>query len=113
MDEQPQPDVVDADMTVELETLDTEATRRTRISTKRPDPVVPNEEGPKKLRIWSKHSRPLWMTTETLSDQPEKRGEPRYIRDDARVRRQLEDVHRVDCRGVGSARIRPRDGVVK
>ena len=47
MDEQPQPDVVDADMTVDTETLDNDATRRTRISTKRPDPVVANEGCPR------------------------------------------------------------------
>ena len=61
-------------MTVDTEKPDTDATRRTRISTKRPDPVVPNEVVPKKLRIWSKQSRPLRMTMETVSDQPEKRA---------------------------------------
>ena len=45
VDEQPQTDVVDADMTVDTETPDTDATRRTRISTKRPDPAVPNGRG--------------------------------------------------------------------
>ena len=102
VDEQPQPDVVDTGMTVDLEKPDTDATRRMRISTNRPDPGVPNEEVPQKLRIWSKHSRPLWMTTETVSEQPEKRARipethtefnPRGIRDDARVRRQLGDTH--------------------
>ena len=40
--------------------------------TKRPDPVVPKEGVPKKMRIWSKHSRPL--TPAVVSEQPEKRA---------------------------------------
>ena len=46
--------------------------RRTRILTKNSDPAVPNEEVPKKMRIWSKHSRPL--TPAVVSEQPEKRA---------------------------------------
>ena len=48
--------------------------RRTRISTKRPDPGKPEEEVPKRLRIVTKQSRPLWMATDTVSEQPEKRA---------------------------------------
>ena len=68
---QPQPDVVNFDFAAGTETPDAEATRRTHISTKRSDPAVPNEEVPKKLRIWSKHSRPL--TAAIVSEQPEER----------------------------------------
>ena len=69
MDEQPQPqpDVVDSDMAAGTETPDAEATRRTRILTKRSDPAVQNEMEPKKMRIWSKHSRPL--TPAVVSEQ--------------------------------------------
>ena len=38
VDEQPQPDVADTDMTLDPEKPDTDATRRMRISTKRPGP---------------------------------------------------------------------------
>ena len=61
-------------MTVDSEKLDSDATTRMRISTKKPDPGALNEGVPKKSRIWTKHSRPLWMTTETVSEQPEKRA---------------------------------------
>ena len=56
----------------ELPQPNTETTRRTRIMTKRSDLVVPREGVLNKLRIWSKHSRPL--TPATVSDQPEKRA---------------------------------------
>ena len=69
---QPQPDVGDSDVAAGTETPDAEATRRTRILSKRSDPAVPNEGVPKKMRIWSKHSRPL--TPAVVSDQPEKRA---------------------------------------
>ena len=49
-------DVGDSDMAAGTETPDAEATRRTRILTMRSDPAVPNEEGPKKMRIWSEQS---------------------------------------------------------
>ena len=45
---QPQSDVEDFDMAAGTETPDAEATRRTRILTKRSDPAVPNEEVAKK-----------------------------------------------------------------
>ena len=74
MDEQPQPlpDVGDSEMAAGTETPDAEATRRTCILTKRLDPAVPNERVLKKMRIWSKHSRPL--TPAVVSEQPEKRA---------------------------------------
>ena len=40
--------------------------------TKNSDPAVPNEEVPKRMRFWSKHSRPL--TPAVVSEQPEKRA---------------------------------------
>ena len=40
--------------------------------TKRSEPAVPTEGVPKKMRIWSKHSRPL--TPAVVSEQPEKRA---------------------------------------
>ena len=88
MDEQPQPqpDVGDSDMAAGTETSDAEATRRTRIVTKRSDPAVPTEEVPKKMRIWSKHSRPL--TPAVVSEQPEKR---------ARIPETPASVNRSDC----------------
>ena len=67
-----QPDVGDSDMAASTETLDAEATRRTRILTKGSDPAVSSEGVPKKMRIWSKHSRPL--TPADVSEQPEKRA---------------------------------------
>ena len=74
VDEQtrPQPDVVDSDMAAGTETPDAETTRRTRIVTKRSDPAVPTDAVPKKMRIWSKYSRPL--TPAVVSEQPEKRA---------------------------------------
>ena len=69
---QPQPDVGDSDVAAGKETPDAEATRRTRIVTKRSDPAVLTEGVPKKMRIWSKHSRPL--TPAVMSEQPEKRA---------------------------------------
>ena len=50
---------------------DSDATRRTRIST---NPGELKEEVPKRLRIVTKQSRPLWMATDTVSEQPEKRA---------------------------------------
>ena len=41
---------------------------------KRSDPGELKEEVPKRLRIVTKHSRPLWMATDTVSEQPEKRA---------------------------------------
>ena len=71
MDEQPQPqpDMGDSEMAGMPEA---EAIRRTRIVAKRSDPAVPTESVPKKMRIWSKHSRPLTMAV--VSEQPEKRA---------------------------------------
>ena len=71
MDErpQPQPDVGDSEMAV---TPDAEAIRRTRIVAKRSDPAVPADGVPKRMRIWSKHSRLLTPTV--VSEQPEKRA---------------------------------------
>ena len=46
-------------MAAGTEKPDAETTRRTRIVTKRSDPAMPTEGVPKKMRIWSKHSRPL------------------------------------------------------
>ena len=59
-------------MAAGTETPDAEATRRTRILTKGSDPAVSSEGVPKKMRIWSKHSRPL--TPAVVSEQPEKRA---------------------------------------
>ena len=67
VEEQPQPDVDATDVAAVTEAPDAKATRRTQIMTKRPDPAVL-----KKLRIWSKHSRPLMPVT--VSDQPKKRA---------------------------------------
>ena len=69
---QPQPDVEDSDMAASAETPDAEAIRRTRIVAKRSDPALPTEGVPKRMRIWSKHSRP-W-TPAVVSEQPEKRA---------------------------------------
>ena len=69
---QPQPDVGDSDMAAGTETPDAETTRRTCIVTKRSDPAVPTEEVLKRMRIWSKHSRPL--TPAVVSEQLEKRA---------------------------------------
>ena len=63
-----------AEPTIDSEMPDSDATRRTRISTKRPDPGKLKEEVPKRLRIVTKQSRPLWMATDTVSEQPEKRA---------------------------------------
>ena len=63
-----------AEPTIDSEMPDGDATRRTRISTKRPDPGELKEEVPKRLRIVAKQSRPLWMATGTVSEQPEKRA---------------------------------------
>ena len=89
VDEQPQtqPDVGDSEMAV---TPDADAIRRTRIVAKRSDPAVPTEGVPKRMRICSKHSRPL--TPAVVSEQLEKRARipetpasvnPRDIRNDA------------------------------
>ena len=71
VDEQPetQPDVGDSQMAV---TPDAEAIRRTRLVAKRSDPAVPTEGVPKRMRIWSKLSRPL--TPAVVPEQPEKRA---------------------------------------
>ena len=73
MDEQPQPqpDMADSEMAAGT-TPDAEATRRTRVVTKRSDPAVPTEGVLNRMRIWSKHSRPL--TRAVVSEQPEKRA---------------------------------------
>ena len=63
-----------AEPTIDSEMPDSDATRRMRIPTKRPDPGELKEEMPKRLRIVTKHSRPLWMATDTVSEQPEKRA---------------------------------------
>ena len=69
----PQPDVGDSDMAAGTESVPTaETIRRTRIVPKRSDPEVPTEGVPKRMRIWSKHSRPL--TPAVVSEQPEKRA---------------------------------------
>ena len=74
MDDQPQlqPDLEDSEMAVSTETPDAETIRRTRIVAKRSDPAVPTEGVPMRMRIWSKHSRPL--TPAVVSEQPEKRA---------------------------------------
>ena len=51
--------------------------------TKRSDPGELKEEVPKRLCIVTKHSRPLWMATDTVSEQPEKRA--RFPEDHAEV----------------------------
>ena len=74
MDEQPQPqpDLGDSEMAVSTETPDAETIARTRSVAKRSDPAVPTEGVPKRMRIWSKQSRPL--TPAVMSEQPEKRA---------------------------------------
>ena len=69
---QPQPDLGDSEMAVSTETPDAETIRRTRIVAKRSDSAVPTEVVPKRMRIWSKHSRPL--TPAVVSEQLEKRA---------------------------------------
>ena len=69
---QPQPIVGDFEMAAGTETPHAETTRRTRTVTKRSDPAVPTEGVLKRMRIWSKHSRPL--TPAVVSEQPEKRA---------------------------------------
>ena len=69
---QPQPDVEDSEMAAGTETPHAEAIRRTRFVAKRSDPLVPTEGVLKRMRIWSKHSRPL--TPAVVSEQPEKRA---------------------------------------
>ena len=71
MDEQLQfqPDVGNSEMAV---TPDAEAIRRTRTVAERSDPAAPTEGVPKRMRIWSKHQRPL--TPAVVSEQPEKRA---------------------------------------
>ena len=71
---QPQPDLGDSEMAMSTETPDAETIRRRRIVAKRSDPGELKEEVPKRLRIVTKHSRPLWMATDTVSGQPEKRA---------------------------------------
>ena len=66
--------VPNAEPTIDSEMPDGDATIRTRISSKRPDPGELKEEVPKRLRIVTKQSRPLWMATDTMSEQPEKRA---------------------------------------
>ena len=53
-------------------TPDAGAIRRTRIVAQRLDLAVPTEEVPKRMRIWSKHSRPL--TPAVVSEQRGKRA---------------------------------------
>ena len=65
---QPQPDVGNSDMAAGTETPDAETTQRTRIVTKRSDLAVPTEGVPKRMRIWSKHWRPLMPAV--VSEQP-------------------------------------------
>ena len=60
--------------TIDSEMSDSDATRRMRISTKRPDPGSLEKKVPKRLRVVEKHSRPLRMATDTVSEQPEKRA---------------------------------------
>ena len=54
--------------TIDSEMPDSDATRRMRIPTKRPDPGELKEEVPKRLRILTKHSRLVWMATDTVSE---------------------------------------------
>ena len=60
--------------TIDSEMPGSDATRRRRNSTKRPDPGNLEKEVLKRLRVVEKHSRPLWMATDTVSEQPEKRA---------------------------------------
>ena len=55
-------------------TPDAEAVRRTSIVAKRSDPAMPTEGVPKRMRIWSKHSRPLTPAPAVVLEQPEKRA---------------------------------------
>ena len=69
---QPQPDLGDSELAVSTETPDAEVIRRTRVGAKRSDPAVPTEGVPKRMRIWSKHLRPL--TPAVVSEQAEIRA---------------------------------------
>ena len=77
---QPQPDVGDSEMAAGTETPDAETTRRTRIVTKRSDPAVPTEGVHKRMRIWSKHSRPLTpgSRVRTAGETCKNSGTPRH-----------------------------------
>ena len=57
-DQHPAPNV---EPTIDSEMPDDDSTRRMRIPTKRPDPGELKGEVPKRLRIVTKHSRPVWM----------------------------------------------------
>ena len=91
---QPQPNMEDSEMAAGTETPDAEATRRTCILTKRSDPAVPTEGVLKRMRIWSVDAGSCVRTAgETCKNSCSCFGEPRDIRIDARVRRQLGDVY--------------------
>ena len=92
---QPQPEMADSDMAAGMHTADAAATRRTRILTKRSDPAVPNEEVPKKMSVDAGSC--VRTAGETCKNSCSCFGEPRDVRNDARVRWQLGDVHRVGC----------------
>ena len=68
---QPQPDLADSGMAMSTETPDAEATWWTRILTEKSD-LQCRPKVPKRMRIWSKHSRPL--TPAVVSEQAEKRA---------------------------------------
>ena len=108
VDEQPQPQpyVGDSDMAAETETSDAETIRRTRIVAKRSDPAVPTGGVPKKMRICSKHSRPL--TPAVVSEQPEKRARipetPVSVNPETfAMMLESDGVHRVECCSAGFA----------
>ena len=100
---------------------DSDATKRVRISTKRPDPGELNEGVPKKLRFATKQSRPLLDDDGNRVRTARGKGKAsrdsccggsRGIRFDARAMRKLGDVHRAERGGIGFARAGPRDDVV-
>ena len=73
---QPQPDLADSGMAVSTETPDAEATWWTRILTEKSD-LQCRPKVPKRMRIWSKHSRPL--TPAVVSEQAGETCKDSYI----------------------------------
>ena len=119
---QPQPDLGDSEMAMSTETPDAETIRRMRVVAKRSDPGKLKEEVPKRLRIVTKHSRPLCMATDTVSEQPEKRARlpedhvevnPETLVMTLESRGTMGVVHRAECGGVGPARVGSRGDVVE
>ena len=101
---QPQPDVGDSEMAV---TPDAETIRRTRIVAKRPcsaDRGGAQEDANLEQALASVDAGSRVRTAgETCKDSYTCFGESRDICNAARIRRQLGDVHRVECCSIGFA----------